>query len=168
MDFTIEQHLAGSPDAVLGVLLDPAFVVARAALPKLGGAELVDSFRDGDHARQQIRLRFTGDLAPAVTAVIDRDNLTWVDDATYDLATHTAEHRVVPDYYADRLSCTYRASITPEPEGDREGARRVLAGSLKVRMMLVGGKVEGAIVGGLRDYAAAEAVLIDEWLARAR
>jgi Protein of unknown function (DUF2505) len=164
VDFTIEQHLAGSPPAVEGVLLDPTFVAARTALPKLGDAELVDESRDGDHARQQIHLRFTGDLAPAVTAVIDRGKLTWVDDATYDLVAHTAEHRVLPDHYADRLSCTYRASIT----ADGAGSRRVLAGSLKVRMMLVGGKVEGAIVGGFRDYAAAEAVLLDSWLGRAR
>jgi hypothetical protein len=161
VDFSIEQRLVGPPAAIDAVLLDPAFVAARVDLPKLGGAELLESSRDGDHARQRVRLRFTGDLAPAVTAVIDRDRLTWVDDATYNLVAHTAEHRVVPDHYADRLSCAYRSTVV----ADGEGSRRTLAGSVRVRMMLVGGKVEAAIVTGLREHAAAEARLIDEWLA---
>ena len=32
-------------------------------------------------------------------------------------------------------------------------------------MLLVGGKVEGAIVGGLRENATAQIALLDEWLA---
>jgi len=163
VQFTIEQQLAGSPRAILDVLLDPAFVAARAALPKLGDAELLECTRDGDHAHQRIRLRFTAHLAPAVTAVIDPNRLTWVDDASYDLATHTAEHCIVPDHYADRLACSYRATL--EEAGD--GSRRVLSGTVKVRMPLVGGKVERAIVSGLTEHATAEAALITEWLSRA-
>ena len=68
----------------------------------------------------------------------------------------------MPDHYADRLSCTYRATL----DASDGGTRRVLSGSLKVRMLLVGGKVEGAIVSGLREHAVAETVLIDEWLRR--
>jgi hypothetical protein len=154
MQFTIEQQLAG----------DPAFITARAALPKLGDAELLESSRDGDTARQRIRLRFTAPLSPAVTAVIDPNRLTWVDDATYDLVAHVAEHRVVPDHYADRLRCSYRATIELGPAG----TCRVLVGAVKVRMPLVGGRVERAIVSGLSEHAAAEAELLDEWVARPR
>jgi hypothetical protein len=101
-------------------------------------------------------------LAPAVTAVLDPNRLTWVDAATYDLGAHVAEHRVVPDHYADRLQCSYRATIEPVAGG----SRRVLAGTVKVRMPLVGGRVERAIVSGLSEHAAAEAELLDEWMAR--
>ena len=163
MQFTIEQQLAGSPRAVEDVLLDPAFVARRAALPKLGDAALLECTRDGDHARQRIRLRFTAHLAPAVTAVIDPERLTWVDEATYDLAAHTAEHRVVPDHYADRLASSYRATLAE----DGAGSRRILEGTVKVRLPLVGGKVERAIVSGMSEHATAEAALINEWLARA-
>jgi len=162
VQFTIEQQLTGTPPAVEAVLLDPAFVGARASLPKLGDPELLENTRDGDHAHQRIRLRFTGDLSPAVTAVIDPMRLTWVDDALYDLTAHSSEHRIVPDHYADRLACTYRADL----EASADGTRRVLSGTVKVRMLLVGGKVEGAIVSGFREHAAAETVLIDEWLRR--
>ncbi len=162
MQFTIEQRLAGSPDAVERVLLDPAFVAARATLPKLSDPELLENTRDADHAHQRIRFRFTEHLSGAVTAVIDPERLTWVDDATFDLVTHTTEHRIEPDHYADRLVSSYRATITAD--GDR--SRRVLVGMIKVRMPLVGSKVERVIVSGLTEYAAGEEALINEWLAR--
>ena len=162
MDFSIEQSLAGTPDEIEDVLLDPAFVQARASLPKLGSPELLENTRDGVIAHQRIRLRFIADLSSAVTKVIDRDKLTWVDDATYDLRENRAEHTIRPDHYADRLTATYVAMITSA--GD--GSRRLIEGRLRVRMPLVGGKVEGAIVGGLRDYAVAEAALLDDWLKR--
>lgn len=158
----MEQALTGAPAAVESVLLDPAFVSARAGLPKLGEPEHLECTVDAGHAHQHIRLRFTAPLSGAVTAIIDPKRLTWVDDATYDLVAHTTEHRVIPDNYADRLECRYRASIEPTVGG----SRRTLTGIVKVRMMLVGGKVEGAIVSGLREHAEAEAGLINEWLAR--
>ena len=162
MDFRIEQRLVGTPRAIEDILLDPAFVDARSVLPKLGDAELLECTRNGQEAHQRVRLAFTAPLASAVTAVIDPSRLTWVDDARYDLVAHTAEHHIEPDHYADRLSCSYRAVID-DSEG---GAMRVLTGTVKVRMPLVGGKVERAIVSGLSEHAEAEASLINEWVAR--
>jgi hypothetical protein len=162
MNFLIEQHLNGPMDAVQSVLFDPDFVAARSSLPKLGDAELLESSRDGSSGHQRIRLRFTAPLSSAVTAVIDPSKLTWVDDATYDLVAHIAEHQILPDNYADRLSCSYRALL----EARDGGTHRSLDGVMKVRMPLVGGKVERAIVSGLEEHADAEAVLINEFLAR--
>jgi uncharacterized protein DUF2505 len=162
MNFRIEQQLKGTPEDVQSVLFDPDFVAARSNLPKLGDAELLESTRDRDTGHQRIRLRFTAPLSSAVTAVIDPARLTWVDDATYDLTAHTAEHQILPDNYADRLACSYRAVLTAV-DGQ---TRRSLDGEVKVRMPLVGGKVERAIVSGLEEHAAAEAALIDDYLAR--
>lgn len=160
MDFLIEQRLLGPPAEVQDALLEPAFVAARADLPKIGGAELLDHHRDATTARLRVRLRFTGRLAPAVTAVIDATRLTWVDVATFDLPAFRADHRIEPDHYADRLVCSYTSALAAAGAG----TVRTLRGSVKVKMLLVGGKVEGAIVSGLREHAAAEALLLDTWL----
>lgn len=160
MDFTIEQQLRGSPMAVLDQLLSEEFLAARAELPKLSGAEVLELTRDDTRARVRVRMRFTARLAPAVTAVVDPDKLTWVDDAAYVLANRAARHEIQPDHYADRLSCTYDEAL--HEAGD--GTRRTLTGSLKVRALLVGGRVEGAIVSGLREYTAAEAELLNRRL----
>ena len=162
VDFTIEQRLAGTPGTVQEVLLDPEFIAARSALPKLGDAKLLECTRDATSAHLRVRLRFTAELSSAVTAVVDPEKLTWVDDARFDLARLHADHTIEPDNYADRLTSTYRSVLEP----DGTGTRRVLTGMVKVRMLLVGGKVEGAIVSGLREYAVPEAELLNAWLTR--
>jgi hypothetical protein len=162
MDFELEQRLSGPPDAVLAVLLDRAFLEARAELPKIGASELLELTRDDTTARVRVRMGFTGNLAPAVTKVVDPAKLTWVDDAMFVLAARGARHEIQPDNYADRLACRYDDAL----HDDAGATRRVLTGSVKVRAFLVGGRVEGAIVSGLREYAEAEAVLLNEWLRR--
>jgi hypothetical protein len=92
--------------------------------------------------------------------VIDPDNITWVDDATVDLATFTSTHALLPDHYADRLEAHYTTVLTP----DGSGARWTLRGSLDVHAPLVGGKVARVIIDGLSEAATAKGVLLDRWL----
>jgi hypothetical protein len=162
VDFALEQELDGSPERVLDLLLDRSFLEARGGLPKIGASELLELSRDATTARVRVRMRFTGELAPAVTRIVDPAKLTWVDDATFVLATCGARHEIQPDNYADRLACRYDDVL----HDDRGRTRRVLTGKVEVRAFLVGGKVEGAIVSGLREYALAEAGLLNEWLGR--
>jgi hypothetical protein len=163
VNFRIEQRLAVPAAAVEEALVDADFIAATADLPKIGGAELLDQERDGTRVRQRIRYRFTGELSSAVTAVVDRDRLTWVDEADYDLAAHRSEHRIVPDHYGSRLQAAYSSRL----EADGAGAtRRIAEGTVKVRMPLVGGRVERAIVSGLEEHADAEAALLARWVAR--
>jgi hypothetical protein len=117
--------------------------------------------RDRVGVHQRFRYRFTADLSPGVTRVVDPGKLTWVDDARYDLTSHTSRHRIMPDHYADRLSASY--DVTLESLGD--STRRVASGVLTVRVPLVGGRVERAIVSGLEEHAAAEAELLGRWVA---
>jgi hypothetical protein len=108
-------------------------------------------------------MRFSGQLSSAVTAVVDPGKLTWVDDATFVLAARGARHEILPDHYRDRLSSQYDDVL----HDDAGSTRRVLTGTLKVRAPLVGGRVEKAIVSGLREYVEAEAELLNRWLERA-
>ncbi|MEZ5204214.1 MAG: DUF2505 family protein [Acidimicrobiales bacterium] len=45
-----------------------------------------------------------------------------------------------------------------------DGSERIVSGELKVRALLVAGKVEQAIVDGLAEYLAAEAPAVDRYL----
>jgi hypothetical protein len=162
VDFTIEVSLAHPPEAVQDALLDQDFIHSTANLPKLGGAEVLECTRNGQTARVRVRYKFTAPLSKAITSVIDPDKLTWVDDATVDVATYTSRHQLLPDNYADRLDAHYNTVLTP----DGSGARWTLRGSLVVHAPLVGGKVAAAIVEGLREAAAAKGTLLDEWLAK--
>ena len=161
MDFTIEVSLAHPPAAAQDALLDPEFIHTTADLPKLGGAEVLECTRNNGTARLRVRYKFTAPLSRAVTAVIDPDKLTWVDDARFDLMAFRSEHVLLADHYADRLEAHYVGSLTP----DGNGARWTLQGSLDVHAALVGGKVAHVIVEGLQEAATAQGVLLDEWLA---
>ncbi len=165
MDFEIEQRIAAPLAAVEAALVDERFIAATVDLPKVGGADLLDQHRDGTRVRQRIRYRFTGELSSAVTRVVDRDRLTWVDDSDHNLAAHQSSHQIVPDHYQDRLQASYKERL--ETDGDAAPTRRTISGTVKVRMPLVGRRVEGAIVSGLEEYATAEAELLSRWIASA-
>jgi hypothetical protein len=132
-----------------------------AELPKLGSAEVLSQSRTGDVVVQQVRYLFRAELSGAVTKVVDPDRLTWVEDSTVDLRAHATRCEIRPDAYANLLAGRYDASIEP----DGRGARRVITGTIKVKVPLVGGKVERAIVSGLQENAAAQATLLDQHLA---
>lgn len=159
--FHLEQPLPASAEQVVDVLVDQAFLASLAELPKLGRPEVLEQRVDGATLRQRVRYRFTGNLSPAVTSVIDPKKLVWVDETTYDRAAGTASFRILPEHYADRLKAggTYRFS----PTGP-DTCTRVADGELTVRFPFVGKAVERAIVAGLEEHIVAEAALVARWL----
>jgi hypothetical protein len=162
MDFRIENAIGHRRDAVQDALLNPEFVRATADLPKIGDTELLELTRDATTARLRVRYRFTAPLSRAVTAVLDPEKMTWVDDGTFDLAAFRSRHVLLPDHYADR----FQSQFDSELSDDGAGTKWTLDGTLDVRAPLVGGKVARVIVDGLRDAAVAQAALLDRWIAR--
>jgi hypothetical protein len=161
MDFSIAVTLAHPPTAVQDAFLDRDFLALTGSLPKIGGAEVLELTRDDRAARLRVRYRFTAPLNKAVTRVIDPQKLTWIDDATFDLAALRSEHVLLPDNYADRLESSYVSTVAP----DGAGSVWTVAGSLVVHAPLVGGKVAGVIVDGLKEHAIAQGRVLDDWLA---
>lgn len=164
MRFRVEQRFDAPLAAVEAALLDPGFLERLAGLPALGAPELLSSEVDGHVVHQRVRYRFAGDLAPAVTAVVDPNRLTWVEETTYDLIVHCGEHRVVPDHYAGRLTSSYSTHLKPADDNP-DATVRATDGEVRVRFPLVGGKVEKAIVAGLVSHAGLEAEVLARWLA---
>jgi len=142
---------------VLGLFTDPDFYPTLSGLPKIGTPEVVEHRVDGPRVRLRLHQRFTGDLPGAALAVIDPARLTWIELLEFDLDRATATSRLLPDHYPDRLTCAGRYTFVAT--GSETSTRR-LEGDLAVRMPLVGGKVERALVSGLREHAAAEQHLV--------
>lgn len=165
MRFQLDQTFNGPLATVEAAFLDPAFLERVSRLPKVGGAELLDQRPDGDTVHQRIRYRFTGDLSAAAKAIIHPDRLTWVEESTTDRRTHVTTWRIVPDHYADRLRCSGTFTLSAL-DGGR--TRRRTEADLKVSLPLVGGKVEQAIVSGLKEHAAGEEQVMADWLADER
>jgi hypothetical protein len=164
MRFELTQRYASQAPDVTAAYADPELYPTLVGLPKLGGIEVISHLRTGSTARLQIRFRFIGDLPGAVTAVVDPDRLTWVQHSVHDLDTGAATFTLVPDHYADRLEAHGRFDVI----GDVSGTTRRVTGDLKVRALLVGHKVEQAIVSGLDEYLHSEAPAVDAYLDASR
>ena len=162
MRFQLQQHITAPVDAVVAAFVDPGFFESFEALPNLGRPELLSREEKGAIVRMRVRYRFTGQLSAAVRAAIDPKKLTWVEEADHDLAAHRVSFRMIADHYADRFksSGTYQF----EPAGDAATIRNC-TGDIQIRMPLVGGRVENAIVSGLREHLDAEVDLVERWIA---
>ncbi len=165
MRFRIEQHLAAGVERVEAALVDPAWYEAVHASEAVWGPELLEVDADGgDLVWLRVRYRFRGRLNAAAARVVDPARLSWVEVSTLDRRTHSIELRVEPDSHAEKLRFT--GSIVLRPQG--EVTRRELDGEVKVRIPLVGGRVEGAVVSGLREHAEVEERVFTTFVAGAR
>lgn len=153
MRFRIVQEFDAGADRVQAAYLDPAFLQSMGALPKLGAPELLDEERDADVVRRQIRFQFAGELNSAVRAVVDPAKLSWVEDSTTYLQERRTTWVIRPDHYADKLASHGESRL--EPAGDT-ASRRTTTGEVKVKVFLVGGKVESAIISGMEEHAVLE------------
>jgi len=161
VDFHVEQRFAAPVEAVEAALLNPEFVGRLSDLPKIGRAELI-SQEEGDDGTvdQEVRYVFTGNLSAAVRAVVDPNKISWILESQFDRTAHRSSWRILPDHYGDRLSSHGETALI----ADGDGTRRVMDGVVKVHMALVGGRVERAIVSGLKEHAAAEAQVLEQFL----
>lgn len=146
--------------------VDPALLAHLGTRPDLDSPRLLERDDAGDVVTMRVRYRFSGRLPGRVTRVVDPDRLSWVEESELDRRTSTTTFRIVPDHYANLLRCA--GTISVAADGDGHGATRVIEADLRVTVPLVGGSVERAIVGGLRDHAAVEARVVGEWLAGPR
>lgn len=161
MRFTIEQDFAGPLEQVEAAFIDPAFLESLSSDASLGRPTLVRREEAGELVHQWVRYAFTGDLNASVRRVVDPDRLTWIEESTFDRRTHQTAWRIVPDHYRNLLRCSGTFSFEASTP---EATRRTTEAEIKVSVPLVGGRVESAIVAGLRDHAALEEKVLDRWL----
>jgi hypothetical protein len=161
--FTLETAYDAEADRVAAAYADPALYAAFADLPRAGRPEVVAHEVDGEVVRLDVRWRFNAELSSAARAVIDPDRLTWVERATHHLARREVTFELVADHYRDRFSCTGGYRFTDD--GPARTTRHS-HGDLRIRALLVGGAVEGAIVDGLKEQLRAEVAIVEEFVVK--
>ncbi len=153
MRFRIVQEFDADADRVQAAYLDPAFLQSMGALPKLGAPELLGEEREEEVVRRRVRFHFAGELNSAVRAVVDPARLSWVEESTTFLQERRTAWVIRPDHYVDKLASQGESRL--EPVG-ASASRRTTTGEVKVRVLLVGGKVESAIISGMEEHAILE------------
>lgn len=160
MRFHVEQAIPTGRATVEAAFVDPSFYRSLGNIDALAPPEVLECEQDPESpevVHLRVRYRFKGTLSPAVRRVVDPDRLTWVDVSRFDRATHLMSFRMQPDHYPDRLWCEGTYRFDAGPDGSTVMA---MDGEVRVSFPLVGGLVERALVGGLRQHMAAIAKIV--------
>jgi hypothetical protein len=158
--FGFEQQWDAGVDEVIEIYLDEAFWSGLDALSRTGTPEVLGVARSGDRAVVRLRYSLDVELPGEAARFIDTGEVTWVEETTWDLPLRRATVRFLPAQGGGLL----RASASATMEGARDSAIRRVTGELRVRIPLVGGRVERAIVDGIGEHLDAEAAAVAERL----
>ena len=163
MHFDTTHEFAATPQEVMAVFCDPDFQT-RLDLPDLSRPDVVESSVDGTTHVLRLRYAYVGQLDGIAKTIVGDRPLTWIQDLRLDTATRAGTLTYSADGDAGRLNGDATVTFTARDGGS---CARHIAGDLRVRIPVVGGRAEKAIVPGLvRRIDVEAAALADELTGR--
>jgi len=162
MHFEREHDFAGTVERVASIMSDPGFQT-QLDLPDLARPDVVAHEVDGASHRLTLRYAYIGQLDPIAQRVVGSRKLTWVQDLRIDASTGAGTLGFSADGVGGRADGS--ATVTLTTTG-AESCRRVISGDFRIKIPLLGGKAEQAIVPGLARRLDVEADAVAAELAR--
>lgn len=167
MRFHTEHHFAGSADAVMAVLVDPAFH-RQLSLPDLSLPEVLGAEANSDETVLQLRYEYIGQLDPIARRLLGDRKLTWLQELRLDQTSGAGSLGFQAEAAPDRLRGSARFTVEPADgpgsSDDDSGSVRRLDGELVVAVRPIGGMAERRIVPGLLRRLDIEAQAVDDHL----
>jgi hypothetical protein len=160
MRFHAEHRFRAPVDAVIGLLVDPAFH-RQLELPDVSLLD-ADGSTEGDRSHLTLRYEFVGSLDPIARRLLAGRDLTWRQELDIDRSTGAGRLSFEAEADPRRLHGTADVSIDPAEGGS--GSVRQLDGDFKVSFPVVGGQAERRIVPGLVRRLDIEAKALDDRL----
>jgi hypothetical protein len=157
----MQRFERADPASVMDAYTRPELYATFTGLTKVATPEVVSRQESDGYVHVVIRMRFIAEVNAAVRRVVDPARITWLQDERYDLAAGTAVVRFQPDNYADRFTSEGGYTFAADERG---GTARTISGDLRVRVPLVGGQAERALVSGLREHFEEEQPLVQRYL----
>ncbi|MDZ7678713.1 MAG: DUF2505 domain-containing protein [Acidimicrobiales bacterium] len=162
MELATRHRFATAPDRVAAAMVDPTFVPELVKILDVGAAEVVEAGHDSTSSWLSTRLTYDGSLDPIAAQVLGSKHPSWVQTYRIDASEVTGQLTIEPDHHASLISCWADIALTATDGG----SERSIRGELKVRVPLLGGKAERALVPAIAARIDAEAALLDGWLTR--
>jgi hypothetical protein len=162
VEFEREHEFAGTVERVASIMSDPAFQT-QLDLPDLARPDVVAHDVDGPSHWLTLRYEYIGQLDPIAQKVVGGRKLTWVQDLRIDVTTGVGTLGFSAEGVGGRADGTANVSITAT--GDASCRRRI-HGDFRIRIPLLGGKAERAIVPGLERRLDVEAAAVGVAIAR--
>lgn len=160
MHFSLEHHFDAPVDVVEKASNDTAYQEQLSDLPNLGERKVTKLVEGPDGSIHRVVHYKLGSQLPAPVVAVIGPAATWDEIATFDPATHTWAFEIRPNVLSGRIDCRGRYTFVP----DGDGTKRVVDVDLRVKVPLVGGRVEREIGKGLKETMDAEARLLADYL----
>ena len=160
MRFSVEHRFAAPLEAVERSMTDPEFFAQLRDLPGIEAPVLLERREQPGSVQLAVRYVFSGDLPSVARRVLGRGELAWVQRSTVDLERHRTDFTIVPEAHAELLTCTGVYLL----RSAEEQTERTISGELRVRVPVLGGRAERAVVSGLVERLDAEAKALQHWL----
>jgi hypothetical protein len=162
VEFERAHDFDGTVEAVAQIMSDPQFQTAL-ELPDLSRPTVVAHDVDGSTHRLTLRYQYVGQLDPVAQKIVGARAISWVQDLRLDVTTGGGMLTFTADGVAGRADGSATVTITSTGDGS---CRRRIRGEFRVRIPLVGGKAERAIVPGLERRLDVEAAAVTAALKR--
>jgi uncharacterized protein DUF2505 len=160
VSFDARHEFDAPPAAVTAGLTDPEFV-GSLELPDLERPEVLQHRVDDNGRFIQARFRFVGHLDPIARRILGNDRITWVQEVRFEASNERGELGVTPDVHPDRMKFAGDYRLTAK----NGGTVRTLTGELSIKVPLIAGRAEKAILPGLLRRVDLEAEALRAWLA---
>lgn len=160
MDFEIDHQVSADPERVAEILLDERFQDSLSDLDGLSERTVVAQEKNGDIVERRVRYVLDVRVSGIARSFLGDAEPAWVEIALWDPAAFRWDWTIEPEVAPELLE----AAGTTELVDHSTGTARLVRGSVKVKVPIYGGKVEGWIVDGLERAYEEEARRIEKWL----
>jgi hypothetical protein len=160
MRISLEHHFDAPVDVVEKASNDPAYVERLSSLPNLGERRVTTFEEHEDGSIDRVVHYKLGSQLPAPVVAVIGSAATWDEVAHFHPDSHEWTFEIRPQVMKGRIDCRGRYRFVP----DGSGSKRTVDVDLKVKVPLVGGRVEREIGKGLTETLEAEARLLTEFL----
>lgn len=160
MRFTLEHGFDAPVEAVEKASNSADYQERLGDLPNLGERRVKELKKHPDGSMHRVVHYKLGSQLPVPVVAVIGSAATWDEVADFDPANHEWTFEIKPHVLSGRIEC--RGRYTFEPDGEQ--TKRTVEVDLKVKVPLVGGRVEKEIAKGLRETMDAEARLLVDYL----
>ena len=161
MKLDASQIFSAPADAVCAGMADADFYAAL-DLPDLERPELLVCKARGPKTDIHLRFTYTGRLDPIARRVVGRDHVTWIQRLVVDHAARSCTLTVEPEIGVVPVTC---AGTFTMHDADGNQCLRTLAGELRVKVPVIGGRAERSLAPGITRRLDLEAAALDRYLA---
>lgn len=163
MKFSFEHQLPTEPERVVAALTNQSFWELLASEPLSARPELVEIRTTDESILTVVRFQLVDDLPKEAARFIDPSSVTWVQETLWRPADYTAELKFIPNQAKELLHAVARINLV----ANSNGTQRAISGDLRIRIPLVGSKIEPPLISHIASYVDDESRILEQFLTTA-